>query len=58
MAVVYVPLLQRVFHTSALSTLELAVCFSLPLAVLAAVELEKWVVRRFGLYDSMAWGSS
>ena len=48
--VIYVPVLNLVFHTSPLSALELAVCFSLPLVVLAAVEMEKWLVRRGLLY--------
>jgi Ca2+-transporting ATPase len=46
LAVVYTPFLQRIFETSALSARELALCFSLPAAVLVAVELEKFFVRR------------
>lgn len=46
LAIVYVPALQPVFHTSALGVVELLVCCALPLVVLAAVELEKLVLRR------------
>ena len=48
--VIYVPVLNLVFHTTPLSSLELAVCLSLPLVVLVAVESEKWLVRRGLLY--------
>jgi Ca2+-transporting ATPase len=50
MLVIYVPVLNLVFHTSPLSVLELLVCLSLPLVVLLAVEMEKWLVRRGLLY--------
>ena len=46
LAVVYTPFLQQIFETSALSARELAVCFLLPMVVVIAVELEKFVVRR------------
>ena len=52
LAVVYTPFLQRIFHTSALSIRELAVCFCLPMVVVVAVEFEKFLVRRFGLQGS------
>jgi Ca2+-transporting ATPase len=48
MMLVYVPLLQGIFKTDALSWLQLAVCFSAGLVVIAAVEIEKCVVRHFG----------
>jgi Ca2+-transporting ATPase len=46
LAVLYLPWLQAVFHTTALPPAELAVCFLLPLVVLAAVEVEKLLARR------------
>jgi len=49
--VVYLPFFNLVFHTSPLTMEELAVCFSLPLIVLIAVETEKWLVRRGRLYQ-------
>ena len=52
LAVVYVPFLQPVFHTTALSSLELGVCFGLALVVLVAVEIEKLLVRRVALYGT------
>lgn len=52
LAIVYVPFLQRVFHTSTLAPEELAVCLILPWVVLVAVEMEKWGMRRGWLYRS------
>jgi Ca2+-transporting ATPase len=46
LAVVYVPWLQSVFHTHALSALELGLCVGLSTLVFAAVELEKAWRRR------------
>jgi len=46
LAVVYVPALQPIFGTSGLTGVELAVCLGLPLVVVAAVEIEKWLVRK------------
>jgi Ca2+-transporting ATPase len=48
--VIYVPFLNTVFHTTPLNSIELLVCFSLPLVVLGAVEVEKWLVRRGLIY--------
>ena len=50
LAVVYVPALQKLFHTQALTAAELAVCLALPVLVVAASEAEKWFVRHRGLY--------
>ena len=50
MAVIYVPFLQGIFKTAPLNAEELAVCILLPLVVLAAVEVEKMLVRRGILY--------
>jgi Ca2+-transporting ATPase len=52
LAVLYVPFLQDLFHTTALSARELAVCCLLPLIVLGAVEADKWLVRRTGGQDA------
>lgn len=47
LAVIYVPFFQGLLHTQPLSGTELAVCLLVPLAVPAAVELEKaWGRRR------------
>ena len=50
MATVYVPLLQPIFKTEALSAGELALCIALSSVVFVAVEVEKWLVRRGLLY--------
>jgi len=51
LAVVYLPWLQGIFRTDALSAGQLAVCVGLALVVPLAVEIEKVLVRRGLLYD-------
>jgi len=46
LAVIYVPFLQGFFETVALSPLQLAVCFLLSLAMVAALELRKALAGR------------
>ncbi len=50
MAVLYVPWLNPVFRTQPLTAGELALCLALSSVVFAAVEIEKWLVRRGWLY--------
>jgi Ca2+-transporting ATPase len=50
MAVIYVPALQPIFHTEALTLSDLAIVLALSSLVLFAVELEKWLVRRGAIY--------
>ena len=54
LAVIYHPSLNAVFKTEALSASELLVCTLLPSVVFAAVEFEKWLVRRGYLYRDQA----
>jgi len=54
LAVIYVPFLQSIFKTQALSLDELAICFTLPLVVFLVVEVEKWLVRKGLLYQANA----
>ena len=51
MAVVYLEPLQAIFHTSDLTLNELLVSLGLPLVVLFAVEIEKWLFRRGFIYQ-------
>lgn len=51
LCVIYVPVFQTIFHTTALPPTELAVCMALSMVVLLAVELEKWLVRNHRLYS-------
>jgi Ca2+-transporting ATPase len=51
MAVVYLPPLQAIFHTSDLTPDELLVSLGLPWVVLVAVEIEKWLFRRGVIYQ-------
>jgi Ca2+-transporting ATPase len=44
--VVYVPPMQNLFHTTALSMTQLGICFLLGSIVFWAAELEKWLLRR------------
>jgi Ca2+-transporting ATPase len=46
MAVIYVPWLNGIFHTAPLSLQELALCLTLPLLIIAIVEIKKWRERR------------
>jgi Ca2+-transporting ATPase len=50
LAVIYVPWLNRIFHTQPLSAAELALCFGLSSIVFVGVELEKALVRRGLVY--------
>jgi P-type Ca2+ transporter type 2C len=45
-AVLYVPLLQTMFGTQALSFADFMICLGIGAALFAAVELEKWLTRR------------
>jgi Ca2+-transporting ATPase len=51
LALLYHPLLQRVFNTSALTLTELALCCGGAVLILLAVELEKWLIRHQYLYQ-------
>lgn len=53
LAVIYLPPLNAIFHTSPLSPTELLICCALPLVIVAAVETEKWLVRA-GLLNHQA----
>jgi Ca2+-transporting ATPase len=45
-AVVYVPFLQSLFNTVALSFVDLTICIVLSTSLFWAVELQKWFIRR------------
>ena len=46
LAILYLPALQRLFATQALSPFQLALVLVASTAAFGAVELEKWVLRR------------
>ena len=50
LGVIYLPPLQTLFHTQALTPTELLWCCAVSAVVLPAVEFEKWLVRRGLLY--------
>jgi Ca2+-transporting ATPase len=50
--VIYIPVLNGIFHTMPLPLFDLAVCLALSSLVLVAVEIEKWLVRRGLLYQN------
>jgi Ca2+-transporting ATPase len=54
LAIIYVPLLNDWFRTNPLAWHELAFCFAMSAVVFAAVEIEKWAVRRGWLYRETA----
>ena len=51
MATLYVPFLQPVFRTEALSPLEFGVCIAASSVVFVGVEIEKWLARTGRIYD-------
>lgn len=51
LAVIYLPFLNGVFKTAPLSGAELALCLAFSTIVFMAVEIEKWLIRRLGLYQ-------
>jgi Ca2+-transporting ATPase len=50
LAAIYVPALQQVFKTASLTVAELGMVAILCSVVFIAVEFEKWLIRRYGLY--------
>jgi Ca2+-transporting ATPase len=52
MAVLYVPILQPIFKTQALSLGELLFCLALSSIVFFVVEIEKWMRRRGWIYNN------
>ena len=56
MATIYVPWLNPIFKTEALTVDELVFCLVLSTVVFVAVEIEKWLVRRGWLYTGAARG--
>jgi Ca2+-transporting ATPase len=54
LAVIYTPFLNPIFKTHPLSLRELAFCLAVSSVVLFAVEIEKYLVRRHGLYSNAA----
>ncbi|MDH3694571.1 MAG: cation-translocating P-type ATPase C-terminal domain-containing protein [Gammaproteobacteria bacterium] len=50
--VIYVPIFNPIFKTTPLNIGELAPCLTLSLVIIAAVEIEKWLVRRGLIYKS------
>ena len=54
MATIYVPFLQPIFKTEALSAAELGVCVAVSGVVFVGVEFEKWLTRRQWIYRENA----
>ncbi len=52
LAVIYTPFLNPIFKTHPLSLGELAFCLAISSVVLFAVEIEKYLIRRHGLYSA------
>jgi Ca2+-transporting ATPase len=48
--VIYHPFFNFIFRTTPLTMDELFICFTLPLVVLFAVEVEKWLIRKGWIY--------
>ena len=54
LAVVYIPFLQSVFHTQALSLMDLAISLSVSAIIFHVLEFEKWFRYRFRLKNGVA----
>jgi P-type Ca2+ transporter type 2C len=52
LATIYVPAMNRIFRTEPLTAGELAACLGISSLIFFAVELEKFFVRRRGLYET------
>ncbi len=52
LGVIYIPILNEIFHTQPLPLIDLAVCIALSSIVLWAVEVEKLLVRRGWIYQT------
>ncbi len=52
MGLVYIPVMNTIFHTQPLPAFDLLVCLLVSSLVLVAVEFEKWLIRRGVIYKS------
>jgi Ca2+-transporting ATPase len=52
LSVIYVPVLNNIFHTQPLPLYDLAVCVVLSSLVFFMVEIEKWLIRRGLIYTT------
>jgi Ca2+-transporting ATPase len=55
LATIYVPFLQSIFKTQPLTLSELFICCALSMTVFVAVEIEKWMVRRWNIYNDPSY---
>lgn len=52
LGIIYIPVMNTIFHTQPLPLNELLICFGLPVCVLLFVEAEKWMVRKKWIYQN------
>jgi Ca2+-transporting ATPase len=52
LAVIYLPLLNGIFHTQPLPLFDSIVCLLLSSLTLVVVEIEKWLIRRGVIYQN------
>jgi Ca2+-transporting ATPase len=55
LATIYVPFLQPIFKTQPLTLNELFICCALAMTIFVAVEIEKWMVRRWNIYNDPSY---
>ena len=58
LALIYIPALNKIFHTYPLSWLEMLFCIGMSLVVFHAVELEKWIKKRMHLRNGKTEGEN
>jgi len=57
LATIYLPFLQPIFKTQPLSLTELLICFALSSVIFVAVEIEKWMVRHWNIYNDTLYAT-
>jgi len=58
LATIYLPFLQPIFRTQPLSLAELLICCALSSVIFFAVEIEKWMIRHWNIYNDTMYATS
>jgi P-type Ca2+ transporter type 2C len=57
LATIYLPVLQPIFKTQPLSLTELIICCALSSIIFVAVEIEKWMIRYWNIYNDSLYAA-
>jgi len=58
LATIYIPVLQPIFKTQPLSLIELLICCGLSALIFVAVEIEKWMIRHWNIYNDSLYDNN